>query len=497
MNKDIKLIKRAPIITVAGHIDHGKTTFLNFISKTKNPQKEYGGITQHIKSYYINTPFGAMTFLDTPGHFAFNSNRENCIKVSDIVLLIISIDDGIKPQTIESINLAKKFNIPIFVAINKIDKIENFVEKEEHILKDLLTYELTAEKWGGNLTVSLISSKTGVGVNDLLELLSFQADLLDLKVDNLSDHYGIILENKLDIGKGNVATIILKNGELKKGSIIKVNNTISKIKTIYDVNDNIIDFVYPSLPVNVTGLHFNLEIGEKFEIILDKGIKIKNVLQSSNLNKSADIYNVDSLLYDMKKNLNTKINLIIKVDVQGSIKVLKSLLEGLSTETVKIVIIKIDIGNFNESDLDLGSITNSLLIGFNVKVDSKIIKMAASNSLSIYNFNVIYDIIDFLKDRIKNQIILDLKTNLLGNAEIKKIFKHKDSVIAGCFVINGKIKQNSNIKIKRQELVVYEGVLDSIKVFKVNVKEVKSGTECGIIIKKYNKFLVGDIIEAY
>lgn len=488
--------KRAPIITVAGHIDHGKTTFLNFVSKKLDPQKEYGDITQHIKAYYVNTVFGPITFLDTPGHFAFNSNRENSIKISDIVLLIISIDDGIKPQTVESINIAKKFNIPIVVAINKIDKVSNLVEREDQILQELLAYNLTAEKWGGDVIISLISAKTGKGINELLELLKFQSDLLDLNINDNDEHYGIILENKIDVCRGNLTTLILKNGELKKGSFIKIANNYAKIKNIYDLDNNIINEVHSSFPINVTGLNMHFDIGEKFEVILKNVKKIKNNFYDVNtISNLKSIYNVDDLLNDMKKKNSDKINVIFKVDVQGSVNVVKLLADELSKNDIKINIVKIEIGNFNESDLDLAKITLSLLLGFNVKIDNKIKKIAANMSLNLYNFHVIYSLIDFLKEKIDEKFLNNSKSNMLGSADIKKIFKNKDIVIAGCLVTYGKIKQNSNIVLKRQNVIIHQGSIDSIKVLKLNVKEVKIGMECGIIIKKYNKFQINDIIE--
>lgn len=492
------IIARAPIITVAGHIDHGKTTFLNYISAEKNPQKEYGGITQHIKAYYITTVHGPMTFLDTPGHFAFNSNRENCIKISDIVLLIISAEDGIKPQTVETINIAKKFNISVVVAISKIDKFLDIIATEERILHELNTHNLTPEKWGGDIIVVPMSSKTGFGINNLLDMLKLQSDLLDLKIDNTTKTFGIILENKIDIGKGAITTLILKNGMLKRGDVIQIATYNNKIKNIYDVNHQVIDYAFPSLPVEVTGITSKFNIGDNFFMINTLHKKNTNIsLAGNEIVKDLHVYNIDSLMNDMQKNNLKKINIVVKVDVLGSVQVLKNLIEGLSTSEIKINIIKIDIGNFSDSDLDLAVITGSFLLGFNIRIDNNINKQAIKIGIEWHVFNIIYELLDFLHSKLDAESVVNKKHHILGVAEIKKIFKHKDNLIAGCLVISGKIKQQSHIKIKRQDVIIYDGIVESIKIYKLNVKEVKAGHECGVNIKNFNKFQVNDIIEVF
>ncbi len=489
--------KRPPIITVAGHIDHGKTTFLNFVSKDKNPQKEFGGITQHIKAYYVDTKYGAMTFLDTPGHFAFNSNRENCIRISDIVLIIIAADDGIKTQTLETINIAKKFNTSVMIGINKIDKLENVVEANDKILHALSKCDLVPEKWGGDVLVSCISAKTGEGVADLIDMLKLQADILDLKTNVLFGSYGIILENKIEPGRGFVTTLILKNGMLKKGDFVKIGNDITKIKSINDLEKKVINVALPSLPVEITGCTINLNIADRFEVVnnLKKNNKI-NFSDGFICDKKFE-YSAENLMLNMKKPNIKKINVIIKVDVQGSVKVLKDFLEKLSTDIIRVNVVKIGIGTFTETDLDFAVISKSILLGFNIKIDSKIKKIALKCLIDIHVFSVIYEVFDFLQEKIKNEMLVDDKILVLGLLEIKKVFKYKDSVIAGCYVVSGKIKQNSNIKIKRNDVIVYEGSIESLRVYKTSVKEVKSGTECGINIKKYTKFQVNDFIEVY
>ncbi len=488
---------RSPIITVVGHIDHGKTTFLNYINNNKKMVKEHGGITQHIKSYYINTKFGNMTFLDTPGHFAFNSNRENCIKIADIVLLIISITDGIKPQTIESINLIKKFKKPTIIALNKIDKSNDAGEQEKIILNNLIAEKLVPEKWGGDVIVSLISSKTGKGVDNLMEMLYIQSEMLELEINTNDKTYGIILENKIDTGKGFISTIILKNGCLEKGGMIKINNVVRKVKNIYDTNNSIISMARESVPVNIIGLDKDVIIGETFEIIINyKKTKKINVIQTNSITKTIDIYDPETVFQNINNDI-TKINVIIKVDTQGSMNAIKTSLEKLSTKKIKINIIKIDIGDFNTSDIDLGVITHAFLIGFNVKKDSKIKNIIKKQLIEINIFHVIYDILNFVTIKINENEKLIEENNVIGTAIVKKIFNNETYIIAGCLITTGVIKNNSKIKITRQNNIIHEGYINSIKILKKNVSLITHGHECGITIKNFNKIKIHDKITVY
>ncbi|HIH2762205.1 MAG TPA: translation initiation factor IF-2 [Candidatus Azoamicus sp.] len=361
---------RQPIVTVVGHIDHGKTTLINYIGNINDINKEHGGITQHVKAYNFPTDYGYMTFLDTPGHFAFNSLRENSIKYSDIVLLVIACDDGIKPQTIESINLAKKFSIPIIVAINKVDK---FSAIDDKIITELSNYGLISESWGGDTIIVNISGKTGLGVNSLLELIKIQSDMLDLKVNNNEPAYGIVLDNKIDLGLGVVSTLILKNGKIRSGDYLQVNNSCNKIKSIFKLDGTNIKEAYPSLPVNVTGLSSSIDIGEIFFASSNiKNLKKNNVDKIINTDPISNTYNLDYLIKNLKKLSEVRLNLIVKADVQGSLNVLKESLSKLSTAKVKVYVIKMELGCFNESDFDLALTANAILLGFNIKLTSKI-----------------------------------------------------------------------------------------------------------------------------
>lgn len=489
MNTSIK--NRPPIITVAGHIDHGKTTLLAFISGLSSPQKEFGGITQHIKAYHVNTKYGLMTFLDTPGHFAFNSNRENCIRMSDIVLLVISVEDGVKPQTIETINIAKKFNTPIVIAFNKIDKVDDFLSFKEKIFSDLSNFGLLPEEWGGDIIVTWVSAKNGKGVDFLLDMLKLQSDILDLTIKNTDVTSGIVLENRLDVTKGFVTTLILKTGKIEKGDFIEIRNNVFKVKSLFDVNGKIINISYPSMPLDIIGLTGDVFIGDSFEIVSCFKKKKENLIFSNN----SDLYNVNRLLNEMKFVDKKKINFIVRVDVSGSIKVLETLLFNLSKENVEINLVKIGLGNFTESDIKLALLTESFLLGFNSKVDKKIKLLLLKNNLSVHNFNVIYDLLNFVEDKVNNEKLV-YKVNISGKLEVKKIFRYgKDLVVAGCYVLSGKAKVGSKVRILRDSNVLYEGVIDSLKMHKNDVKEVHFANECGVCLKGYSKFQVSDLIE--
>ncbi len=488
---------RAPIITIAGHIDHGKTTLLNYIQKNKRPKKEYGGITQYIKAYNVKTEYGFMTFLDTPGHFVFSSIRINSIKHTDIVLLIIAADDGVKPQTIEIINIAKKFEKPVVVAINKIDKS---TENKEKIINELSNYNMIPEEWGGDTLISPISAKTGFGVNKLIEYLNLQTEILTLTFNNKSKAEGIIIDSNLDKGKGLIATIIVKNGILKKGNILFTKNNWCKVKTITNGINNINE-VYPTQPVKITGFTGTIDIGEKFNV-LENEKEAENLLQKSqksNIKKEKN-YNLDELIVIMRNKENKKykeLNIIIKADFQGSINVLKELINKIDIKNFKLTLTRIGIGDLNISDIKLAINTKAIVIGFNVKCDIKTKIFAKNNLIKINIFNVIYEITDYIKQITENIVEKDEK-NVIGIAEVKKIFKkEKLNLIAGCIITYGKIKQNMTIRIFRKKIVVHEGSIESMKILKDNVKEVKMGNECGISIKNCSNINENDIIKAY
>lgn len=496
---NVKSDLRQPIITVVGHIDHGKTTLISYIGKINDIQKEHGGITQHVKAYNFNTPYGCMTFLDTPGHFAFNSLRENSIKYSDIVLLVVAVDDGIKPQTIESIEIAKKYTVPIIVVINKIDKLDNEKVKNDKIIRDLSNYGLVSESWGGETIVIPVSSKTGEGIIELLELIKIQSDMLNLKVDYTKAFYGIVLDNKIDLGLGPVATLILKNGFIKTGDTFQIKDYCGKIKSIFKLTGETLKEGLPSLPINVTGLSNFIEIGEIFFINNNsKDVKRNITKKFQNLDIIGNNYDLDYLIKNLKKGSEVRVNIILKADVQGSLNVLKEAILKLSTTKVKVNLVKCELGSFNESDIDLSIATGSILIGFNIKVASRIKKDFVKASITLHLFYVIYDLIDFIQSEIKSKEELKNIDNVLGIAEVKKIFKSKNnSNIAGCLVVYGKLKNICNVKVFRKTMLVHHGSVECLKMFKSAVSEVKCGSECGISLKEYNDFQIGDKINFY
>ena len=484
----LQKVNRSPIITIVGHIDHGKTTLLKFIKEDKKIDKEYGDITQYIKPYNINTHYGRMTFLDTPGHFAFNSIRIKSVKYSDIVLLIIAADDGIKPQTIESIEIAKKFEKSIIIVINKIDKVTKVSEK---IINELVKYGLTPEKWGGDVLMAHISAKTGKGVDNLLELINLQAEMLDLKANTQLPAKGFVLDNRMDKGRGSIATIITLNGAFKKGEIIKIKDKFGKVKTISDEVGNMLQVSELSLPLYVTGLPNTIDIGETFSVV----DKIKNI-KADSVDRKKFVYNITDLIKNISHEKKEKLNIIVKADTQGSINVLNETVTKMQNNKIDIKILKLEIGDFNKSDIDFAITSHATIIGFNVKCDFKIKKIADSNFIQMNIFNVIYDVVDYIESLITKKTEIDTKDNYLGVASVKKIFdQNNTTTIAGCTVTYGKIKQGSNIKIFRKNIIIHKGSIDSIKIFKTDVKEVKAGNECGIIIKNYKNIQINDKIK--
>lgn len=495
-NKTEHTILRAPIVTIIGHVDHGKTTLLNYIINPKNSILEHRGITQHINIHETKYKNEKIIFLDTPGHFAFNSTRQRGIQNADIAILVIAIDDGIMPQTIEAINLAKNNNIPIIVAINKIDKS---IDKNEKLITELLKYNLIPEKWGGDTLFSFISAKTGAGINDLLENINLQAEMLNLKTTNTGNAEGIVIDSKLDQGKGYITTIIITKGHLKKGDIGTISSQCGKIKSITDIKTKTpLNEVYPTTPIEITGITGPINITEKFKVITNEK-QIKNIIEHKNekLNNKNE-YHIEDLILKMKKIKKNKINLIIKTDVQGSIDVIKNSINDLSTEDTEINIIKAEIGKTNQSDIDLSITTNSSIINFNLKLDSEIKKISKKENIKIKTFNTIYEILDYIKDIINTKLTTQEEENVLGTAEVRKIFEYeKTKIIAGCYITQGKIKKTSQVKIYRDNNLIHKGFIDSIKIFKTTVNEVKLGDDCGIIIKNFNNLQINDTIKSF
>ena len=486
---------RPPIITIMGHVDHGKTSLLNYIMKNNTKKFEHGGITQHIHSYRIKTKYGYMTFIDTPGHSAFDSIRYRGTKLTDIVVIVVAIDDGIMPQTIESIKLAKEEKLPIIIAINKIDKIEN---KTEKIINDLSKYNLIAEKWGGDTLIAYTSAQTGKGVDELLEQINLQAEMLDLKTNYNCQAKGIIIDSSIDTKKGPIISAILTEGQLKIGDIVISESEYGKVKLMTEFPSTNITIAYPSYPINIVGFQKIPKIGSIIKSIKSEK-DAKKITENNkknthqNLNKKSNIMDV---FEEMQKKNTKKINIILKVDVQGSVEVLNTTIYNISKE--KINIIKTEIGGFNQSDLDLAITTKSTLIGFNIKNNYYQKTNTINKNIEIKYFNTIYEIIDYIKNIIEEKTNYEEKEISLGLADIKKVFNiDKNKIIFGCIITEGIIKLESNINVIRKNKIIHKGKLESIKQLKINVNEVTKGSECGIIIKNFNNANINDKIKAY
>ena len=491
---------RPPIVTIMGHVDHGKTTLLDYIRNTRVAQGESGGITQHIGAYNVNTKKGEIAFLDTPGHAAFSAMRARGSTLTDIVILVVAADDGVKPQTIESINHSKSANIPIIIAVNKIDKPESNVEK---VKQELSNYSIVPEDWGGDNIFVNISAKSGEGVDQLLDAILLQAELLELKAPYDCNSKAIVVESRLDRGKGPVATLLIKSGTLKKGDSVLVGHTFGKIRAISDFSGKNILQATPSKAVEIQGLSDTANAGDEM-IVLDDEKKIREIalfrqgkFREGRLNKSTSSEK-NSVFTDALDGDRKILPIIIKSDVQGSYEGLISALDKLNDESVGINVIHSAVGGVTDSDVNLAIAANAIIIGFNTRADVSAKKLIASNNINFKAYNIIYNVIDDVKALMEGLLAPDIKEKILGSVEVRKIYKvSKVGVIAGCYVTDGIVKRNSNIRVIRDNIVLHDGLLDSLKRFKDDAKEVKAGFECGLSIKNYNDIKDGDVLEIY
>lgn len=496
---DKNLSKRPPIITVMGHVDHGKTSLLDCIRKTNVTQKEAGGITQHIGAYKVQVNDEVITFIDTPGHEAFTQMRARGAKVTDIVVLVVAADDGIMPQTIEAINHCKSANVPIIVAVNKIDKLEANVDK---VKQELTEYEIVAEDWGGDTVFVNVSAKTGEGIDELLEMIILTADIQELRANKLSQPIGTVIESKLDKGRGPLATLLVQDGTLKIGDSVVVGNTYGRIRAMYDENDESIKEAGPSIPVLVLGLNDVPDAGDKFEFTKDEKVarqiseeKKKWIKDNQNNNSKISLETVYS---QIKDGTIKELSLIIKSDVQGSSEALKQSLEKLSSDSIKVKVIHSTVGAINESDIIFASTSNAIIIGFNVRPDNNALLLAEKEKVDIRTYRLIYEALDDIKSAMIGLLDPDIKEVYLGRVEIRQLYKISNvGTIAGCYVLDGKITRNCNVRILRQGVVIFESKLSSLKRFKDDVKEVAKGYECGLSIENFNDLKQDDIIEGF
>ncbi len=492
---------RSPIVTVMGHVDHGKTKLLDAIRSTDVVSKESGGITQHIGAYKVNLPNNhQVTFIDTPGHQAFTTMRARGANVTDIVVLVVAADDGVMPQTIEAINHAKAAKVPIVVAINKIDKPD---ANPDRVKQQLSEYELLPEDWGGHTLYVEISALKKTGIDKLLETLLLQAEMLELKASYKVRASGFVLESKIEPGRGVVSTILILKGVLKIGDVFVAGVYAGRIRAMYDDKGNKIEEALPATPVEITGIEKSPNAGDPFNvtktekearIISAKRLELKRQEEASSVNKVS----LKDILAQKPAGEQQELKIIIKADVQGSVEAIKDSLEKLSNREIKIITIASNVGAINESDVMLAVASKAIIIGFHVRPNPKASELADKEKIEIKRYNIIYDVIEDVKASMTGMIKPDLIEELLGTAEVRQIFKiSKVGTIAGCFVTKGKIKRKSLIRLIREDVVIYSGKINTLKRFKDDADEVLEGVECGIGLENYKDLKEGDIMEAY
>jgi len=492
--------KRPPVITVMGHVDHGKTSLLDAIRKAKVTETEAGGITQHIGAYTVTINGEKITFLDTPGHEAFTSMRARGAQITDIVVLVVAADDGIMPQTIEAINHCKAANTPIIVAINKIDRPGANIER---VKQELTEYELVAEDWGGDTVCVPVSAKTKEGLDSLLEMILLTAEMLEFKGNPAIKGKGTVIEARLDKGRGPVASLLVQNGTLKVGESIIVGNTYGRIRAMLDDKGNKIKSAGPSIPVEIAGLSDVPAAGDRFYVVKDEKCAREMAegrqqkLREQQMKSSKNV-SLEDLYSQIKEGKVKELNIIVKADVQGSTEAMKQSLEKLSTDEVKVRVIHAGVGAITETDITLATASKAIIIAFNVRPETNAIVLAEKEGVDIKNYRVIYNAIDDVKSAMIGMLEPDFKEVVLGRAEIRKTYKISNlGTIAGCYVISGKLTRNSSIRVIRDGIVVSESTLASLKRFKDDVKEVQTNFECGLSVEKYNDIREGDILEAY
>jgi len=492
---------RPPVVTIMGHVDHGKTSLLDYIRRTKIATGEAGGITQHIGAYHVQTPKGVISFLDTPGHAAFTSMRARGAKLTDVVVIVVAADDGVMPQTKEAIQHARAANAPIVVAINKIDKSS---ADPMRVKSELLTEQVVAEEFGGDVQMIEISAKTGQGIDDLLDAISLQAEVLELKAVTEGRASGVVIESSLDKGRGPVATVLVQAGTLKKGDYLVCGVQYGRVRALFDETGAQPDEAGPSIPVQVLGLSGVPDAGDDFVVVEDERLA-KEVAQQREIKRreSRLVASAGSRMEDIMAQLGKGegqqvLNLVIKADVQGSVQALSQALVALSNEEIRIDVIRSGVGGITESDANSAVAAKATVIGFNVRADAAARKIIESNGVDLRYFSIIYDVIDQVKQVASGLLGVEIREEIIGIAQVRDVFRSsKFGAVAGCMVIEGVVKRSKPIRVLRDSVVVFEGELESLRRFKENVDEVRNGTECGIGVKAYNDVKPGDQIECF
>jgi translation initiation factor IF-2 len=498
---EVKLEPRAPVVTVMGHVDHGKTSLLDAIRRTRVASGEAGGITQHIGAYHVNTPKGMVTFLDTPGHEAFTAMRARGAKVTDAVVLVVAADDGVMPQTVEAIHHAKAAKVPIVVALNKIDKPE---ANPDRVKQDLASKEVVPEEWGGDTMFVEVSAKTGKGIDTLLERILLQAEVLELKAPRDAPARGVVIESRLDKGQGPVATVLVQSGTLKRGDVVLAGAVFGRVRAMLDEAGGNLEMAGPSIPVEILGLSDVPAAGSEVlvlgderkarEIALFRQGKFRDVKLAKQ--QSAKLENI---FEHMGEGQAKMLSLIIKADVQGSYEGLSHALSRLSTDEVKVNIVHAAVGGITESDVNLALASKAVIIGFNARADAAARKLAENNAVDIRYYNVIYEAVDDIKAALTGMLAPEKKENVLGLVEVRQIFKiSKVGTVAGCYVSEGLVRRSgAKVRVLRDNVVIQDGELDSLKRFKDDVREVKAGFECGLSLRNFDDLKIGDQLEVY
>ena len=499
-HKDAVLEPRAPVVTVMGHVDHGKTSLLDHIRKTRVAHGEAGGITQHIGAYHVETPRGMVTFLDTPGHEAFTAMRARGAKATDLVILVVAADDGVMPQTKEAIHHAKAANVPLVVAVNKIDKPE---ANPERVKQELVAESVVPEEYGGDSPFVPVSAKTGQGIDDLIEHVLLQAEVLELKAPRNTLAKGLIIESRLDKGKGPVATILVQSGTLRRGDILLAGAAYGRVRAMLDENGVTIDAAGPSIPVEIQGLSDVPMAGDEAMVLADERKAREIALFRQGKFRDVKLARqqaakLENMFEQMGEGEVKSLPLIVKADVQGSQEALAHALQKLSTDEVKVNIIHAAVGGISESDVNLASASKAVIIGFNTRADAQTRKLAESLGVDIRYYNIIYDAVDEVKAAMSGMLTPEKKESAIGLVEIRQVFRiSRVGSVAGCYVLDGLVRRGSQVRLLRDNVVIWTGELDSLKRFKDDVREVKAGFECGLSLKNYNDIQEGDQLEVF
>ncbi|NIF34437.1 translation initiation factor IF-2 [Enterobacter sp. Cy-643] len=491
---------RAPVVTIMGHVDHGKTSLLDYIRSTKVASGEAGGITQHIGAYHVETDNGMVTFLDTPGHAAFTSMRARGAQATDIVVLVVAADDGVMPQTIEAIQHAKAAQVPVVVAVNKIDKPE---ADPDRVKNELSQYGIMPEEWGGESQFIHVSAKAGTGIDELLDAILLQAEVLELKAVRKGMASGVVIESFLDKGRGPVATVLVREGTLNKGDIVLCGFEYGRVRAMRDEMGREVTEAGPSIPVEILGLSGVPAAGDEVTVVRDEKKAREVALYRQGKFREVKLARqqkskLENMFANMTEGEVSEVNIVLKADVQGSVEAISDSLLKLSTDEVKVKIIGSGVGGITETDATLAAASNAILVGFNVRADASARRVIEAESLDLRYYSVIYNLIDEVKAAMSGMLSPELKQQIIGLAEVRDVFKSpKFGAIAGCMVTEGVVKRHNPIRVLRDNVVIYEGELESLRRFKDDASEVRNGMECGIGVKNYNDVRVGDMIEVF